>query len=334
MDQLLKSVRHKFIMTIIAVVISVVALTWLSLQIYSNRQIGAPASSHEIQQSAKDNKALSAYIEEQKAFEAHFIALASDIKKQEANRITKALAITTVAVIGLGSLAAILAARRLIKPVEEAYHSQERFIQDAAHELRNPLATLSVALQQADKQSRETPLYSTYQRQTKRLTSITEDLLFLEKATQSAVQKTNISDLLLDIVEELQPLATSRHITLDAQSEPDIHKVISSSDYVRLMKNIIDNAIKYSKDGQKITIRQSLESRIVCVTVKDNGIGIPAKDQAYIGNRFFRASNTGIIEGTGLGIAIVRKILNSYGGSLEINSKPNKGTKVSIKLPA
>jgi signal transduction histidine kinase len=334
MNQLLKSVRRKFIITIIAVVTAVVATTWLSLQIYNNRHIAAPASSHEVYQSAKDNEAFSAYIEQQKAFEAHFITLASDIKKQEAKRITYALAVTTAVAIGLGSIAAILATRRLIKPVEEAYRSQERFIQDAAHELRNPLATLAVALQQADKQSRKTPLYSTYQRQTKRLTSITEDLLFLEKAAKNPVQSTNISDLLLDIVEELQPLASSRDITLDAQSDPNIHKVISSSDYVRLMKNIIDNAIKYSKDGQKITIRQTCKAHTIYLTVEDAGIGIPAKDQAYIGNRFFRASNTGIIEGTGLGIAIVQKILNAYGGSLQIDSKPNKGTKVSIKLPA
>ncbi len=70
------------------------------------------------------------------------------------------------------------------------------------------------------------------------------------------------------------------------------------------------------------------------IVVKDHGIGIPTKDQILVGDRFYRATNTGEIDGTGLGLAIVQKILNSYGGSINISSKVNKGTTVSLSLPA
>ena len=237
--------------------------------------------------------------------------------------------------LAFGSVAAFLASRALMKPVIDAYNSQERFLQDAAHELRNPLATLTIALQQhksgraADKR-----LLDTFRRQTGRLVQINEDLLFLERKNQEGLALVNLSDLLPDVLEDLSISANKKHIRLDLHTDENITKTLVASDYVRVIKNILDNAIKYSPEKSKVSIRQTLSRDGIKITVKDSGIGIPEADLQRIGDRFFRANNVGTVDGTGLGMAIIKKILSSYGGTFAIESKQNSGTTVTISLPA
>jgi signal transduction histidine kinase len=334
MERIIRSTRTKFVTSIVLVVAFVVATTWGILQIYNQREIATPADIAEVHEAANHSKEFGEYLEDQKEYEAHFITLASSIKEQEAERVTRGLAITAVITIIIGTIAAVLVARRLMKPVVDAYESQERFVQDAAHELRNPLAAMTVALQQAEKAGQKSPLITTFRRQTKRLIHINEDLLFLERRSKQDPVDLNVSELLEDVVEELQPLAIRKHIALQLKTDKDIMKKMASGDYVRLVKNIIDNAVKYSKPKSVVTIHQHKVKGDIKISVEDTGIGIPQKDLENIGDRFFRASNTGKIDGTGLGLAIVQKILNTYGGSKEIVSKPNKGTTVTLTLPS
>lgn len=330
MERIIRTTRNKFIATFVLVVVFVVGISWGILQVYNQREIASPADITEIHDAAGHNKDFSQYLDDQKEYEAHFITLASSIKEQEAARVTRGLALTTVVVVSLGVIVALLAVRRLMKPVVEAYESQERFVQDAAHELRNPLAAMTAALQQTKEQS---PLVTTFRRQTKRLIHINEDLLFLERRSKQTPTSLDLSELLQDVIEELQPLAVKNKITLDLTASDKVMKTMVSSDYVRLVKNIIDNAVKYSNPISTVTISQTLSKGSIKLVVKDNGIGIPADDLTNIGSRFFRASNTGKVNGTGLGLANVQKILNSYGGNKIIASTPEKGTTVTINLP-
>lgn len=334
MDQVLRKTRYRFMATILAVVLTVVLLSWGMLQLYSSSELAKPAHISEVHKSAENNQAFATYLEEQKAYEAHFLTLASEIKQQEAQRITGALALTSALVITIGTLIAFLVARKLIHPIKEAYESQERFMQDAAHELRNPLAAMTAALQQTTPEQRKNPLLKTFMRQTRRLVHINEDLLFLERRANKNVEKISLSELLEDVIEELQPLAHKRAIKLDLTTENHIQKTMSASDYVRMVKNIIDNAIKYSPDSSTVSVSQKLIKNEIVISVTDNGIGIPLKDLPTIGDRFYRASNTGTIDGTGLGLAIVQKILNLYGGKKTIESRERKGTSVTLTLPA
>jgi signal transduction histidine kinase len=331
MDKIIKRTQISFIATIVLVVSAVVLLSWAILQTYNVQNIGTPAHISEVEAPSSDNPAYAEYLQEQKDYEAHFITLASSIKQQEQDRITRALAVTSIIAVSAGILIAFVASRKLTKPVREAYESQERFIQDAAHELRNPLAALTIALQQTKQKS---PLITIFKRQTKRLIHINEDLLFLERRAKQEPQNINVSELLQDVIEEVQPMAHKKSIDIKYSIEPNQFKTIAPNDYVRLVKNIIDNAIKYSVAGKSIEITQKHIKNTIKLTVKDSGIGIPDTDKINIGDRFYRASNTGKIDGTGLGLAIVQKILNTYGGSIDIESKLGKGTIVTITLPA
>jgi signal transduction histidine kinase len=330
MDNALKKTRAQFVLIISLVIIAVVGLSWVVLQTYNVNNIGTPAQISEIKQPAEDNQAYAEYLDQQQKYEAHFLTLASSIKQQEQDRLTGALAITFLIAIVFGIITAMFATKTLTKPVLESYKSQERFIQDAAHELRNPLAAMTIAIQQTKESS---PLLTVFKRQTKRLVNINEDLLFLERRSDQTPSFINLSELTEDIIEELQPIARLKNILIIQKVEEDIMKKMSSNDYVKLVKNIIDNAIKYSNKNSKVKVSLSKEKNSTEIIVQDYGIGIPAGEQSKIGSRFYRANNTGNIDGTGLGLAIVQKILNIYGGKLQIESKLGKGTKVSIKLP-
>lgn len=335
MDKIIKFTKYKFMASTIFLVLLIVGMTWAALQIYNTSEIASPAAISEVHQSAEENSEFAEYLNDQKDFEAHFITLASSIKEQEAGRVTNALAITSLTAVFIGIIIAIYIAKHLMRPVIEAYESQERFIQDAAHELRNPLAALTAALQQADKKSSvNSPIITTFKRQTKRLVNISEDLLFLERREKQDPSEINLSELMQDVIEEIQPIASKKSIRIDHKLDKGIIKNMSSNDYVRLVRNILDNAVKYSNKNSKISVTQKKSKNVIHINITDEGIGIPKSELSNIGDRFFRATNAGNIDGTGLGIAIVNKILNTYGGSLSIKSKPNKGTTVSVDLPA
>ncbi len=333
MSRLLRSTRQRFVALIMTMLVLTIGVTFFVLQVINVLSIGSNADMAEVRKAAEKHSALNQYIDEQAGFEAHFVTLASAIKDAEEDRVTIALLATSITVLIFGSIAAYLIAQRLMKPVEEAYLSQERFLQDAAHELRNPLAALSAALQEAERKGTGPELLQTFKRQTKRLVSINEDLLFIERQQYQNSSLINISDLLEEILEDMQSVILKKRMVLDLQIEPNVYRTLVPSDYVRLMKNIIDNAIKYSPVGSSVRIVQAQTKHGVKIIVQDKGIGIPKKELEHIGERFYRAKNVGKVEGTGLGFAIVKKILNSYGGTLDIESTLGKGTTITISLP-
>jgi two-component system, OmpR family, sensor histidine kinase CiaH len=333
MNELIRSVQKKFISVIMIVVLVVVFATWGVLQIVSARQIGNRSTLEEVRSTAAQDKDLAEYIRSQQKYEAHFVNLTTSIKKQEQDRLSVALAVTSAVMIIVGAASAFIASKKLMKPVSDAYMSQERFLQDAAHELRNPLATMTIALQQAESHGLTQPLIDMFRRQTLRMVNINEDLLFLERQTNSKLLPVDISFLLQDVVEEALPMARSRGMRIITKTEPTIIKNILPEDYVRMIKNIVENAIKYSPDKSIIRVNQIVEKNTAVVTIKDKGIGIPRDEVKYIGDRFYRAKNVGMIDGTGLGLAIVNKILMRYKGVLRITEGSHGGTTVTIKIP-
>lgn len=335
MKDVLKKTRKNFTATIIASIVIIISLSLIILQIVNITTIGSSATSSEVRNAAAKHSALSEYIVDQSEYEAHFITLASAVKEEEQQRLSTALLITSIVLLVAGGVIAYIVAKLLMKPVEEAYASQERFIQDAAHELRNPLAALSVSLQQVKADGKvDNELLRTFRRQTRRLVAINEDLLFIERNQKLDPLICDISQLIEEVVEELQPIASKKNIKLNLKSSSDIEKRIVPTDYVRLVKNIVDNAIKYSPNGSTVRISQEKVKSTIRIVVKDSGIGIPANELEHIGERFYRAKNVGAIDGTGLGFAIVAKIIRSYNGTFEITSVANKGTTVTVSLPS
>ena len=159
-----------------------------------------------------------------------------------------------------------------------------------------------------------------------------EDLLFLEKRRiGKEITSVDISNLLYDLVEDMTPRATAARLKLDTHIEGALKTKLDPMDFVAIARNIIENAIKYSRPkSSRVVISLSANGKNIVFTVKDSGIGIPKSEQVHLGDRFFRAKNTDKVDGSGLGLAIVRKLTDLYGATMNITSRVNTGTTVEI----
>ncbi|MHB8187864.1 MAG: sensor histidine kinase [Dermatophilaceae bacterium] len=179
-------------------------------------------------------------------------------------------------------------------------------------------------------------------RNTSRLRSLIEDLL-VSNRIESGGLKVNVApvsmrELITNTVQELSPLAKSGAIELDIDAGPEAAIVQGDRGHLqRAVVNIVSNAIKFSRPGGVVTIRCTLDqgARRVLLTCQDRGIGIPADDQGQLFTRFYRASNATdqAIPGTGLGLTIVKQIVEDHGGELRLTSVEGEGTTVVMDLP-
>lgn len=115
----------------------------------------------------------------------------------------------------------------------------------------------------------------------------------------------------------------------------DLPKTIVSDSEIlyQTFENLLSNAVKYSKDGSEVLFKLDYRDGHLYGTVVDNGIGIPKSEQSQLFDRFFRAKNVGIVEGSGLGLSIVKKCIEVMGGEIDFSSEVNKGTTFEVKIP-
>lgn len=337
MDKALSSVRTRF--TLFSVGIALVCALLGSVGMYAlaesrlNNQINAA----KIGELTASNTAVSEYLASQQKYHAHFETIAAAIQKDDRQQLTKTLPYILFGTAVVSGLAGWFLSRRLLVPVKESYLAQRRFMQDAAHELRNPLAAMKSMTQQAiinPPAAQKLPVYlDSMDTQLEHLSAITTDLLLLERREYPGMQQTDLVSLIDDILEELHHLTLQRKVKIIRVMPKQLVVTIDPHHFVYMAKNVIENAIKFS-DASKPIIKVKLSSKKDGweLTVKDNGIGIESDDIANITQRFYRGKNATTIDGTGLGMAIVAKFVDIYKGKLHIKSSLGKGTVISIEI--
>ncbi len=338
MQERLKTIQKTFVTSIVLLAtVSVVALAAVLYTTNAIRLHRSVSATH-LQSLTQGYPELTTYIQSQKAAEPHFIRIANLVKADQQRLIGRALLYTGVPILLASGIIGYLVARRLLQPVEESFASQERFLQDASHEMRNPLAAVSAVIQQAKANPNPTTqsrALNALDGQIAHLVKLNEDLLTLERSKQLAkpVNRTNASELLHDVIESMLAQANKLKVTIKSTIQPDVLVGLTDQDYVCMVRNIIENAIKYSPVNATIRVQLRIIKNRVVITVKDKGIGIPSSQLPHIGERFYRAQNVGRKPGTGLGLAIVRQIVHSGKGDISIQSVQDKGTTVTITLP-
>ena len=235
-----------------------------------------------------------------------------------------------------------------VERLERLDRQKTDFLATVSHELRTPLTSISGYLEllqdeDAGALTREQHrMLEVIDRNTSRLRGLIEDLLVLNRI-ESGGLKVNVApvsmrELITHTGQELSPLARSGAVGLDIDAGPDAAIVQGDRGHLhRAVVNIVSNAIKFSRAGGVVTLRCTLDQGTgrVLVTCQDRGIGIPAVDQGQLFTRFYRASNATdqAIPGTGLGLTIVKQIIEDNGGELRLTSVEGEGTTVVMDLP-
>jgi signal transduction histidine kinase len=224
--------------------------------------------------------------------------------------------------------------------LEASFNSQKRFVSDAAHELRTPLAAVKTSLSQM------LPAEHSVEDYLKLLTFLSDRVNYMEKLVNellflSAMDETKhlpttetlqLSVLLVEIQESFTYLFEAKNIRFDYDIEPDLRIKGKRSDFLRVISGLLDNAFKHTTTGGTVTLRAFRQSEYVVINVADNGAGIAPEHLPHIFERFYKAPGTSV--GFGLGLAIIRSIIQSSGGDISVNSQLGRGTFFEIKLPA
>ncbi len=222
---------------------------------------------------------------------------------------------------------------------------KSQFLEMAAHELRTPMTSVlgyaEMLLAQEFDRNTQRELLETIHRQSQVMTSIINELLDLVRIDSQRGQDFTVETV--DLLELVDGAVSSFKPEMDRES-PVIHRTHQrlrvSGDRRKLgqvMANLISNAYKYSPGGGEVSISFPVESiaerRLLGVQLRDHGIGMTAEQQARCFERFYRADVSGKIPGTGLGLCIVKEIMDLHGGRIDLESAMGQGTKVTIWLP-
>lgn len=230
----------------------------------------------------------------------------------------------------------------MLDRIETSYESQKQFVSDASHELRTPIAVIqgyANLLNRWGTKDEEVLMESieAISNEAKSMQDLVEKLLFLsrhDKKTLKLVKKRfNMCTVVEDMVKETRLVTTSRLI-----ESPILENVVVYGDKQALKQAIrvfIDNAVKYTKEGDTITITCENKSGDCVITVQDTGIGMTRKDVDNIFERFYRSENVRNekIGGHGLGLSIAKLIIMGHTGKIKIRSQFTKGTTFAITLP-
>lgn len=227
--------------------------------------------------------------------------------------------------------------------LEGAILDLENFAADAAHELRTPLATLRAEIETAV-QSSHTPeeherILESFQVEVARMNRIVTDLFTLAKMDmrQYALQKERIqlAPLLEEARETWQPMASARRIEIGIEGG-DAEVLGDPVALRRVFMNLVENAIKYNRDGGRVVLSLERSDGLVRVRVSDTGIGIPQEHVPKLFQRFFRVDRARSREsgGAGLGLAICKSFVSSHEGRILVSSTPGQGTTFTVELHA
>ncbi|MBM3257956.1 MAG: HAMP domain-containing histidine kinase, partial [Candidatus Nealsonbacteria bacterium] len=174
----------------------------------------------------------------------------------------------------------------------------------------------------------------------KRMDELVSDLLIVSRIEQGRLplqeEKTSLKDLVEKIIKETEILAKASNVEIEFIPEERIPDIVFDPSQVKLaVVNLIENAVRYAKakGGVKLSLRKEKDK--LYFEVKDNGVGIPEKDQKYIFQKFFRSENAKKhqTEGSGLGLYIAKSIIEKSGGKMGFYSKENKGSTFWLTLP-
>ncbi|GAB4581924.1 MAG: hypothetical protein Fur0022_46760 [Anaerolineales bacterium] len=229
----------------------------------------------------------------------------------------------------------------MLERLERAFEQQGRFVADAAHELRTPLAALRTNLEVIQHDPNATlsdyrDMSAALNRALHRLESLVEDMLLLARGEKEIqLERLNLEVLLAEVIEELRPLAQTCQVSLKLHIADDLEVRADAPVLTRAVRNLVENGIRYNEPNGSVVVTVYRENDGVGISVEDIGIGISEEDLSHIFERFYRVdpSRSRYQGGSGLGLSITQHIIQLHGGHLRAESQPGTGSVFTIWLP-
>lgn len=232
---------------------------------------------------------------------------------------------------------------RMFDRLEDAFNAEKQFTSDASHELRTPLSVIKAnceyALKFAQSEEDFKEALHAIERQSDRASALLSQLLFFARLDQK--QGEHRFDM-IDLSAAVKSVCDDRRlllppsIVLEEEISPEISAPADESLILRLLNNLVDNAVKYIGDGDRVTVTLSQSDEEISLTVSDNGPGISPENMDKIWNRFYMAdrSRCETCENSfGLGLSMVKEIARIHGGRMEASSVPGEGSRFTFVLP-
>lgn len=282
----------------------------------------------------------------------HYLAVQAMLEKvmQGGEAFTQPLSITVPAERELevyvsrlsGNASGALAVISDVTRIRKLERMRSEFVANVTHELKTPLTSIRgyIELLMAEERDAQTTrsFYEIIEIEAERLQKLTDDLLQLSDiengSTEREVTPIPLAETVEKVIKTLRPEAQARGISLHAFVEPGLQVVAAPHRLYQLIKNLMENAVKYNRDGGAVNLSAATERGVAVIRVHDTGIGIPPEHLERIFERFYRVDKGRSRElgGTGLGLSIVKHIVNLYGGDVRVDSEPGVGTTFTVRL--
>ena len=236
-----------------------------------------------------------------------------------------------------------LAFNETLGRLERSIGEMRQFSTALAHELRTPLAALRGEIELALRATRDVDLQQSLASQIEdidRLTRLIEHVLTLARAESGQIPLSfgavDLGELANSLVETLEPVANARTIALRCEPAPVVVALGDAGWLERLVLNLIDNAMKFTREGGCVIVRVSRHGERACLEVADTGIGMTPDVAAHVFERFYQAdpSRSSPSGGAGLGLSLVKWIVDRHHGTVSVESTPEKGSIFRVALPA
>lgn len=268
------------------------------------------------------------------------------LMKEVTQSLSKGNFNVTVPVNGKDEIAQLgKAINHLADDLHHLQNSRKEFLSSVSHELRTPLSYVkgySQALEEGMLKTEEDrkKFIRVIRQEANRLTRLVEDLFDLTQMDEGQLRllrkEVDVDQVIQKTLQTFRPTAEAKNIQCEYHTDKPLP--IIEGDYDRLaqvMFNLLDNALRHTPDGGKITVETEVNDLDLNIVVLDTGSGIPEKELPYIWERFYRVdkSRARKLGGTGLGLAIVKQIVEGHQGSIQIKSDEGVGTSVTVKLP-